>query len=132
MKDRLTLRASRTNRLTRSNHANGTGAEPSPARRIAKSLICLNPAKSWKIGFNGNMDVYDLRYTIAHEVGHAIGLDHPSPSGQLMSFRYDEDFRSLRPGDVSGAVALYGKPGTPVAAAPPKPAGGAAPDMALR
>jgi hypothetical protein len=107
-------------------------ADASPVRSIAKSLICLNPAKSWKIGFDGSMDVYDLRYVIAHEVGHAIGLDHPSPSGQLMSFRYGEDFRSLRPGDASGAVALYGKPGTPVAAVPPKPAGGATPDMALR
>jgi hypothetical protein len=107
-------------------------ADPAPVRRIAKSLICLSPAKTWKVGFDGNMDVYDIRYTVAHEVGHAIGLDHPSPSGQLMSFRYGEDFRVLRSGDASGAVRLYGKPGTPVAAAPPTPAGGATPDMALR
>jgi Matrixin len=107
-------------------------ADPSPVGRIKKSLICLNPTKAWKVGFDGNMDVYDIRYVIGHEVGHAIGLDHPSPSGQLMSFRYGEDFRVLRSGDASGAAMLYGKPGTPVAAAPPQPAGGRAPDMALR
>jgi hypothetical protein len=106
-------------------------AGAAPVRRIEKSLICLNPAKPWKIGFDGNMDVYDVRYTIAHEAGHAIGLDHPSPSGQLMSFRYGEDFRTLRTGDINGAVALYGKRGAPAVVAAPKP-GAPVPDMALR
>jgi hypothetical protein len=77
---------------------------------IERSLICLNPDQRWKIGFDGNLTVYDLRYTFAHEIGHAIGLDHPSPSGELMSFRYDEKFRSLQEGDIAGAVSLYGRP----------------------
>ena len=67
---------------------------------ISQSLICLNPATRWKIGFDGDLDVYDLRYTIAHEIGHAIGLDHPSAEGQLMSYRYVERGRALQPGDV--------------------------------
>ena len=77
---------------------------------IAQSLICLNPATPWKVGFDGNLDVYDLRYTMAHEIGHAIGLDHPSAEGQLMSYRYVESGRALTPGDIAGAVALYGAP----------------------
>lgn len=77
---------------------------------IARSLICLNPRQGWKIGFDGNLDVYDLRYTIAHEVGHAIGLDHPSAAGQLMSYRYDERQPGLQPGDIKGAALLYGAP----------------------
>ena len=102
-----------------------------PVRRIARALICLNPTRHWKVGFDGNLEAYDIRYTMAHEIGHAIGLDHPSPSGELMSFRYGEDFRGLRPGDVAGADALYGARGAPVVAAAPK-AGAGAPDMALR
>jgi hypothetical protein len=79
---------------------------------IARSLICLNPRQPWKIGFDGNLDVYDLRYTIAHEIGHAIGLDHPSAAGQLMSYRYDELQPGLQIGDIQGAALLYGsKPG---------------------
>lgn len=87
-------------------------------RPIDKALICLNPEKPWKIGFGGDVEVYDLRYTIAHEIGHAIGLDHPGPSGQLMGFAYEEEFRALQTGDLAGAIALYGRRGLPVAKMP--------------
>jgi hypothetical protein len=100
-------------------------------RRIQRSLICLNPTKLWKIGFDGNLDVYDIRYKIAHEVGHAIGLDHPSPSGELMSFRYTENFRALQPGDVAGAVALYGEAGAASAEVSSKSSAGAGSAIAL-
>lgn len=82
-----------------------------PAGSIRQSLICLNPDQPWKVGFDGNLDVYDVRFTVTHEIGHAIGLDHPSPEGQLMSYRYVEKSRGLQPGDVAGAVALYGRRG---------------------
>lgn len=79
-----------------------------PVRQIERALVCLNPRARWKIGFDGNLDAYDLRYTLAHEIGHAIGLDHPHPSGSLMSYRYEERFRELQPGDIDGAIAIYG------------------------
>ena len=93
-------------------------ATPGSIRRIDKALICLNPEKSWKVGFGGDVEVYDLRYTVAHEIGHAIGLDHPSPSGQVMGFAYEEQFRVLQPGDLAGAIAIYGRRGLPVAKTP--------------
>lgn len=81
----------------------------SAVRPLDKSLICLNPDQLWKVGFDGDLNVYDLRYTLTHEIGHAIGLDHPGTTDQVMSFRYLERYDTLRPGDISGAVALYGK-----------------------
>lgn len=86
-------------------------------RRIRRSLVCLNPERTWTAGFDGDPGTYDLRYALAHEIGHAIGLDHPGPTGQLMSFRYDEQFRALQPGDIAGIVGLYGPGGGTLAGA---------------
>jgi hypothetical protein len=77
---------------------------------IRRSVICLNPTVMWKTTFDGNLNVYDLRYTLEHEIGHAIGLDHPGVAGVLMDFRYTESFRDLQPADIAGANALYGGP----------------------
>lgn len=77
-------------------------------RAIEQALVCLNPDHKWKIGFDGDEDTYDVRYTLVHEIGHAIGLDHPGPSGQVMAFRYTEAFEDLQPGDLRGIRQLYG------------------------
>ena len=38
---------------------------------IRQALICLNPDESWKVGFDGNLNSFDLRYTLTHEIGRA-------------------------------------------------------------
>ena len=85
---------------------------------LARSVICLNPRERWKVGFDGNLDVYDIRYALMHEIGHAIGLDHPGRTGELMDFRYREEFRAPQLGDIAGAVLLYGARPELTAAAP--------------
>lgn len=79
-------------------------------QQIERAFVCLNPLQPWKIGFDGDLSVYDLVHTLSHEVGHAIGLDHPRGTGQVMSRRYDESAHGLSDGDIAGAVALYGPP----------------------
>lgn len=78
-------------------------------RLIRQALICLNPTAAWKIGFDGNLDSYDLRYTLMHEIGHAIGLDHPGAAGALMGFRYDEKLDGPTASDGGAAQKLYGE-----------------------
>jgi hypothetical protein len=104
---------------------------PDEIKPISRSLVCLNPTKRWKVGFDGDLKIYDLRYTLTHEIGHAIGLDHPSGAGSIMGYRYEERFRDLQPGDVQGAVALYGlRAPTELATEHPLPEGPARPSAA--
>jgi hypothetical protein len=77
---------------------------------IEQSYVCLNPSSRWKAGFDGDLEVYDLRHTFMHEIGHAIGLDHPGSSGSVMAYRYDEGVRELQPSDIAAAQRLYGPP----------------------
>lgn len=88
-------------------------AKAHSVRTIRQALICLNPRARWKIGFDGDLDVYDLRYTFMHEIGHAIGLDHPGAAGALMGFRYDEKLKGPTPSDGDAARRLYGSTLTP-------------------
>jgi hypothetical protein len=75
---------------------------------IDQAYVCLNGRSRWKTGFDGNLDVYDLRHTFTHEVGHAIGLDHPDSTGAVMAFRYDERVHDLQASDIVAAQRLYG------------------------
>lgn len=83
------------------------GGEPRVSR-ITEAAVCLNPAHMWKVGFDGDLETYDLRYTFAHEIGHAIGLDHYIRGQSIMHFKYSENFQGLQPGDIAGVKWLYG------------------------
>jgi hypothetical protein len=75
------------------------------ATSLSRAVICLNPHARWT---NAPKGTYRLAYVLAHEIGHAIGLDHPGPTGALMAFEYDAQRERLAPGDIAGAVFLYG------------------------
>lgn len=54
--------------------------------RITKATICLNLTERWEIGRDGDPATYNVRRVMAHEIGHALGLDHPGPDGGLMGY----------------------------------------------
>lgn len=94
--------------------------------RLKRGIVCLNPDIAWtathepgdgSIGGAGDHGVYRLRYTLAHEIGHVLGLDHPGPEGELMSFEYGQSRDGLAQGDIAGITLLYGRrSGVPVLA----------------
>jgi len=96
-----------------------------PIRGIDRALICLDPRHGWQVSAESARP-RDLRYALMHEIGHAIGLNHPGPKGQLMSFDYDDQPAGLRDGDIEGARRLYGARAPGVVAQAPTPASGPA------
>ena len=88
-------------------HSLAAGSEIATLKRAS---ICFNPQLTWESALDGNMQTLSIRQVTAHEIGHAIGLDHPGKTGQLMGYSYSEELPGLHAGDVMGAVKLYGLP----------------------
>lgn len=76
---------------------------------LTTATICLNPTVAWTDS-RGVPGAFDLRTVLAHEIGHAIGLDHPGPIGTLMGYRDQGDIDRLTSGDIAGVQRLYGPP----------------------
>lgn len=80
---------------------------------IARAQVCFSPGVAWELGIDGDSETYNVRYVATHEIGHAIGLDHPGRRGAVMAYEYREkpgdtvDLR-LAPSDVVAIVKLYG------------------------
>jgi hypothetical protein len=95
---------------------------------LVRGIVCLNPHLHWIASESALPHTamqeknIRLRYIFAHEIGHALGLDHPNPRGELMSFEYEPKTNRLQNGDIAGIVKLYGAsrgPSRMAANAPP-------------
>ena len=84
----------------------GHGFFPPPNGVSIAGDIHFDTAETWKIGFGGAG--FDIFTVLAHEIGHAIGLDHTAVPGSLMNAFYSEAFTGLQADDIAGAVFIYG------------------------
>lgn len=69
--------------------------------------IHFDLAETWKIGFGG--PGFDVFQVAAHEIGHAIGLDHTGVPASLMNPFYTEAFAGPQADDIAGAQFIYGR-----------------------
>jgi len=68
--------------------------------------IHFDIAELWKIGFGG--PGFDIFQIAAHEIGHALGLDHSAVAGSLMNPSYTEAFFGPQADDIAGMQSIYG------------------------
>jgi hypothetical protein len=75
---------------------------------LTRATICFNPTIVWTTEEGADNGALDLGTVLAHEIGHAIGLDHPGATGALMAYSNQGDIDALMAGDIAGARAIYG------------------------
>ena len=75
---------------------------------IVRNDIFFNPAFTWQL-YDGPLQPSgpDFKRVVAHELGHAKGLDHNNNSKTLM-YRFISDIYFPRPDDIAGVSAIYG------------------------
>lgn len=74
--------------------------------------IHFDIAENWKIGLGG--PGFDITQVLAHELGHALGLDHTGVANSLMNPFYSEAFYGPQADDIAGMQFIYGAAVQPV------------------
>lgn len=78
--------------------------------------IHLDSSENWVLSQVG--PGFDIFTVVAHELGHALGLQHSSVPNSLMNAFYSEAFRGPQADDIAGMRFIYG---LPVTTAVPEP-----------
>ena len=66
--------------------------------------IGINTAQT----FNINSNDYDLYTVMAHEIGHALGMDHSTSAAAIMYATYEGADSGLGSDDIAGIQSIYG------------------------
>lgn len=85
---------------------------------FAAGDIHFDIAETWKLSFGG--PGFDIFQVMAHELGHALGLDHTVVPSSLMNSFYTEALSGPQADDVAGMVAIYGAAKTTVPVPEPR------------
>ncbi|MCI4625350.1 MAG: matrixin family metalloprotease [Candidatus Magnetoovum sp. WYHC-5] len=71
--------------------------------------IIVNTGIDWAVFYGpGNRIAYDFRRVVAHELGHALGIDHSDTTNALMYYRYQDEVYTQQEDDINALTALYG------------------------
>ncbi len=97
---------------------------------LTEADVLFNQAETFDsyrgdLQFVAGKPIIDIRRVLLHELGHALGLDHPDDAGQNVTAVMNSvvsDTYLLTSDDLAGIHSLYGAPsGTPTPTATPTP-----------
>lgn len=93
---------------------NGTlahGFFPPPNLGDFAGDIHFDDSEDWTLNTRNNSDQpIDLMTVAAHEIGHALGLNHTTVANSLMNASYTGSRRFLGQDDINGIRSIYGLP----------------------
>lgn len=89
------------------------GGRPQNRRLVEWDMVFNDPDYAWgDVATSGNTSLMDFQNIATHELGHAIGMGHPSDScAEETMYRFasngETKKRSLNAGDIAGIKKLY-------------------------
>lgn len=82
---------------------------PTLGRSAIAGDVQFDSAERWEVGNSAGSAAFDLVLVAAHEIGHALGLEHSSVVSAVMypSVSPNQTFASLSANDISSILGLY-------------------------
>jgi len=77
-------------------------------RSIVQAGTVFNANLAWDVHHGPGSRYFDFRRVAAHELGHALGLEHENIQPALMNPFYSQTIETPQADDIDGLRALYG------------------------